>query len=85
MRLKKCFVAHDAGGMSVLVPTGDSDWAGIVQGNATLGVMLGLLREGATRDSLVAALHERFDDPEGAIEGDVDWLIGELTKIDALE
>lgn len=85
MRLKKEYVAHNAGNESVLVPTGDAGWAGVVRGNRTLGTILSLLREETTEDEVVAAMHERYVAPEGAIERDVARAIGELRRIGALD
>ena len=85
MKLKREYVAHDAGAESVLVPTGDAGWAGVVRGNRTLGVILSLLHEDTTEEAVVAAMRERFDAPEGAIERDVAHAIEELRKIGALD
>ena len=85
MKLKKEFIVHDAGTESVLVPTGAADWAGVVRGNKTLGEILSLLVEETTEEAVVAAMRERFEAPEGAIERDVARVIEELQRIGALE
>ena len=85
MRLRDEFIAHDAGTESLLVPTGAAGWAGVVRGNKTLGAILELLREETDEASVVAAMHEKFDAPEGAIERDVAHALEELRRIGALD
>lgn len=85
MKLKSNFISHNTSDESYLVPTSNADFSGMVKGNKTLGAIIDLLKEETTRDQIVAAMKERFDAPEGAIERDVDHVIEELTKIGALE
>ena len=85
MKLKSNFISHNTSDESYLVPTSNADFSGMVKGNKTLGAIIDLLKEETTRDQVVAAMKERFDAPEGAIERDVDHVIEELTKIGALE
>lgn len=85
VRLKKEYVAHDAGKESVLVPTGAAGWVGVVRGNRTLGLILSLLREDTTEEEVVSAMQERFAAPDGAIEGDVTRAIAELRRVGALD
>ena len=84
MRLKEEFISHDAGEESLLVPTGAAGWAGVVRGNRTLGAILKLLREETDEERVVAAMRERFDAPDGAVERDVARAIEELRKVGAL-
>ncbi len=84
MKLKEEFIAHDAGTESLLVPTGAAGWAGVVRGNKTFGAILELLQEETTEEAVIAAMRERFDAPEGAIESDVARALDELRKIGAL-
>ena len=85
MKLKSEFIAHDAGAESLLVPTGAADWAGVVRGNKTLGAILELLKAETDEAAVVAAMRERFDAPEGAVERDVARVLDELRKIGALD
>ena len=85
MKLKQEFIAHEAGDESLLVPTGAADWAGVVRGNKTLGAILDLLKDETDEVAVVAAMRERFDAPEGAIERDVARALDELRKIGALD
>ena len=85
MKLKNEFIAHDTGSETVLVGTGNSGFSGIVRGNRTFGTILELLSEDLTEEQIVAAMKERFDAPEGAIERDVARAIGELKRIGAID
>lgn len=85
MKLKKEFLVYQSKGESVLVPTGAADFSGVVRGNKTLGAVLELLKAETTEADIVAALHARFDAPEGAIERDVAHALAELRRIGALD
>jgi hypothetical protein len=85
MRIKSNFIAHNSSDESYLVPTSGAEFSGIVKGNKTLGAIIELLKEETTRDQVIAAMKERYDAPDGAIEKDVDRVISELQKIGALE
>jgi hypothetical protein len=85
MRLKEEFITHDADGESLLVPTGAAGWAGLVRGNRTFGVILELRGQETTEEAVVAAMRQRFDAPERAIERDVARVLDELRQIGALD
>lgn len=85
MKLKKEFIPHSFGEEAVLVPTGGASFSGVVRGNRTLGAVLELLAEDTDEAAVVAAMRERFDAPEGAVERDVARVLAELRRIGALE
>ena len=85
MKLNKEFLIHNTGSESILVPTGNAGFSGVVRGNKTLGVVLELLKDDTTEAELVAALKVRFDAPEGAVERDVQKALAELRRIGALD
>ena len=85
MKIKKEFIIHNNGDESILVPTGNAGFSGVVRGNKTLGAVLELLKSETTEAELVAALKKRFDAPEGAVETDVRKALAELRKIGALD
>lgn len=85
MKLKKEFITHIVGNESILVPTGEADFSGVVRGNKTLGAVLELLKEETTEEAMIAALKKRFNAPEGAIERDVAKALAELRRIGALD
>lgn len=85
MKLNKEFLLHNTSGESILVPTGNAGFSGVVRGNKTLGAILELLKNEITEDEIVEALKKRFDAPEGAVEKDVEKAVSELRKIGALD
>ena len=85
MKLNKNFILHNTDGETVLVPTGNASFSGIVRGNKTLGAVLECLQNDTTEEDIVAALKARFDAPEGAIERDVSKALAALRKIGAID
>lgn len=85
MKLKKEFLVHNAGGETVLVPTGGAGFSGVMRGNRSLGAILELLRSDTTEEALVSAMRARFEAPEGKIEADVRKALAELRGIGALD
>ena len=84
MKLKKEFIAQNIGNESLLVPTGEADFAGLVKGNKTMGVILELLQKDTSEAEIVAAMKARFDAPEEIIFRDVRKVLSELRRIGAL-
>lgn len=85
MKLNKEFLLHNTSEESILVPTGNAGFSGVVRGNKTLGAVLELLKTDTTEAALIADLRARFDAPEGVIEQDVQKVLSELRKIGALD
>ena len=85
MKLSNLFITHEVDGSMILVPTGAAEFSGVVKGNRTLSTIVCLLKEDTTREQIIASMKERYDAPEGAIERDVDKVLGELRKIGALD
>ena len=85
MKLNREFLLYSTESETVLVPTGAADFAGMVRGNKTLGMVLELLRSDTDASAIVAALKARCEAPEGAIEADVAKVLAELRKIGALD
>jgi hypothetical protein len=85
MKLNKDFLLHNTGSESILVPTGNAGFSGVVRGNKTLGAVLELLKKETTEAEIITALKSRFDAPEGAIEKDVAKALAELRRIGALD
>lgn len=85
MKLNKNFILHVAEGETLLVPTGDAAFFGIIRGNATLGAVLELLREEITEEKLVASMKAKFDAPLETIEADVERALAVLRKVGALD
>ncbi len=85
MKLKKDFIIHETKNETILVPTGDAGFSGIVRGNATLDAILDLLKQDTDEEKIVAAMQARFDAPEEVIVADVKKAMSELSRIGALD
>ena len=85
MKIKDSFIAHESDGESMLIPTGDAKFSGIVKGNSTLGAIVGYLMEETTEEEVVEKMMARFDAPREVIARDVNTVISELKRIDALD
>ena len=85
MKLKDEFLIHNAEKETVLVPVGGTAFSGLVRGNRTFGAILDLLKTQTTEDEIIAAMKERFDASEDTIKKDVEKVLSELRKIDAID
>lgn len=85
MKLNKEFLLHNTSSESILVPTGNAGFSGVVRGNKTLGAVLELLQTEISETELIAGMRARFDAPEDMIERDVQKILNELRKIGALD
>ena len=85
MKLNKDFILHISDGETVLVPTGNAKFSGIVRGNKTLAAVLELLKEETTEEAIVAAMKARFDAPEEIITRDVKKALEGLRGIGAVD
>ncbi len=85
MKLNKDFILHNTDGETLLVPTGNAKFSGIVRGNKTLGAVLEQLQEETTEEEIIAALKERFNAPEEVIARDVKKALSALDKIGAID
>ncbi len=85
MKLNKDFILHVSDGETILVPTGNAKFSGVVRGNKTLGAVLELLKEETTEEQIVTAMKTRFDAPEEIIARDVKKALDGLRKIGAVD
>ena len=85
MKLNKNFIIHKTNSETILVPTGEADFSGIVRGNDTLYVILELLKDETDETKIVTAIQNKFDAPDETIINDVKKAIAELRKIGALD
>lgn len=85
MKLKSEFIVHATNLETILVPTGQAEFSGIVKGNSTFGAILEILGQERTFDELVDALCDRFDGPRELIEADAKRAVDELTRVGALD
>ena len=85
MKLNKDFILHISDDETILVPTGNAKFSGIVRGNKTLGAVLELLQQDTTEEEIIASLQNRFDAPEDMIARDVKKALEGLSKIGAVD
>lgn len=84
MKLKDEFITHNSDDESMLIPTADARFSGIVRGNKTMGKIIDLLKEDTTEDEIVGKLLDIYDIPEETVRKDVKTVIENLTNIGAL-
>ena len=85
MKLNKNYLVHIEDGTTLLVPTAEAEFSGIIRGNKTLAAILALLQEEIDRDEIVRRLGERFEADDGVIEADVCATLNKLIEIGAVD
>ncbi len=85
MKLNKNFIVHTEENETLLVPTAEAEFSGIVRGNRTLGAILELLQNDVTEEEVIFALSDRFDADDGVIENDVRTTLEKLRSIGAVD
>ena len=85
MRLSNNYVYHMSHGEAALIPTGDTEFSGLVRGNKTLGVILELLQSDTIEEEMIRKLTERFNVTEETASRDVKRVLSELRKIGAID
>lgn len=85
MRLSNNYVYHMSHGEAALIPTGDTEFSGLVRGNKTLGAILELLQSDTTEEEMIRKLTERFNVTEETASRDVKRVLSELRKIGAID
>ena len=85
MKLNPSFTVCRTETDTVLVPIGGTAFSGVVRGNATLGVILELLEQETTPETILSALIERYDAPKEILTRDIDRVLTQLRAIGALE
>ena len=85
MKLNEKFVRYDMNGKAMVIPLGDADFHGVVQGNKSVGAIFECLERGATEDEIVQALSERFDGDREQMRADVRDVVAKLKSIGAID
>lgn len=85
MKLNKNYLRHTMIGQTVLVPTGNAKFHGLVQGNKTLGALLECLSTDTTQEAIVEQLCKRFQGDRAVISADVAEAIEQLKAIGAID
>ncbi len=85
MKLSKDFILYKTDEEVILVAIDGTKFSGLIKGNNIFGDLLDLLREKTSEADLIAAMRERYDAPEGAIEKAVRDALEQLRAVGALE
>ena len=85
MKLKSEFIVHNVGDETLLVPTAESDFHGLVQGNKTVDVILNCLLEDTTEEAILLAMKEKFDGDENDMRADIADVVSKLRAIGAID
>ncbi len=85
MRLNKHFLVHHTSDNSFLVPTGVTDFSGLIKGNRTVGIILDCLKVDTTYEEIVRKLHEQLDASEELIRHDVTDTLAKLRSVGAID
>ena len=85
MKLKNEFIVHNIGDETLLVPTAQADFHGLVQGNKTVDTILNCLTNDTTEDQIFIALKEKYDGDEADMRADIADVITKLRAIGAID
>lgn len=85
MKLNKNFLVHITGDDTVVVPTSDAGFSGVVKGNETLGAILDLLSKDTTEENIIESMLKVYDAPREIIERDVKTALRRLKEIGAID
>lgn len=85
MKLNKNFLVHRTENDTVVVPTSDAGFSGVVKGNETLGAILDLLKKDTTEESIIESMMKVYDAPREIIQKDVKTTISRLKEIGAID
>lgn len=84
MKLSPSFIEHNTGRETLLVPTAEASFHGLVQGNPTASFILNCLKNDTTEEEIVAAMQREYSGDVEAMREDVAEFIGQLKKIGAV-
>ncbi len=85
MKLKNEFIVHNVGDETLLVPTADASFHGLVQGNKTVDTILNCLKEDTTEEKILDSLKEKYDGDEEDMRADIADVIKRLRAIGAID
>ena len=85
MKLNQNFIKHIIDGQTVVVPTADAHFHGLVQGNKSVEVIMDCLENDTTEDEIVEVLYNRFDGDKEQMKADVHDVVTRLKEIGAID
>lgn len=84
MKLNPNFLVHKSGKDTIVIPTGNAGFSGVVKGNETLGTILGFLKKDTTEQQIIDEMEKEYDAPREVIENDVKTTVSRLKEIGAI-
>lgn len=85
MKLNDDFVIHDSNGMIVMVPTGKSDFSGILYLNKTAHYIVNCLKTETTIEAVVDSVYDKYNAERELIVTHVNNIIEKLRSIGAID
>ena len=85
MKIRDTFILHDSGDETMLVPTGNAGFSGLVRGNKTLGLILKMLQQDVTEEEIISGICGKFYVSREIVERDVRKALAELRRIGAID
>lgn len=85
MKLNENFLIHTSDGETLLVPTAEASFRGIVRCNKSVEAILRCLEHGADEEEIVRSLCDRFDGEESVIRADVKSVLSDLRGVGAID
>ena len=85
MKINQNFVIYNTGGETLLVPTAEAPFHGLMQGNETLDFILNFLKNDVTEEEIISALAAEYEGNIDDMREDVASALEQLRKIGALE
>ena len=85
MKLKNEFIVHNVGEETLLVPTAEAEFHGLVQGNKTVDTILNCLKEDTNEEQILSSLKEKYNGDEADMRADITDVIAKLRAIGAID
>lgn len=85
MKLNQNFIIHNMGEETLLVPTAEAPFHGLVQGNSTVEFILNCLQNETTEEDIFAELSKEYKGSVNDMREDVASVIAQLRKIGAID
>ncbi len=85
MKLKDGFEVVTVGEKSVLVPTDNTGFKGVVNMNRTAGFILSCLQKETTREAVLDEMKKKYSAPEETLSTALDRVLDTLKTIRALD
>ena len=85
MKLNHDFILHSVGEETLLVPTAQAPFHGLVQGNKTVDFIMNCLLKDTDEEQILSLMKEKYDGDEADMRADIADVITKLREIGALD